>query len=256
MAATGKLQPVVFPPPRLLDCERAGYATTSHGAREPQHPHERASAAHAGRAMPRAGGCGRAGMKRVELPLFLLPAVLFPDAELELRVVEPRYLRMLGECARADSGFGVCLVMREERGGAALPAAIGTQARVTDFWTFADGVLGIRVRGGRRFRVATTRVREDGLVRGMVQLWGGEPQRRLAPEFGLLATILERLIEQIGGPWRHADRALFDDAAWVSLRLAELLPLPLAERQRLLEMTDPDRRLADLRDLLPRFQAD
>ena len=42
----------------------------------------------------------------------------------------------------------------------------------------------------------------------------------------------------------------FDDAAWVGWRLAELLPLTLAQRQRLLQEDDPDRRLDDLLGLL------
>ena len=36
--------------------------------------------------------------------------------------------------------------------------------------------------------------------------------------------------------------------------MAELLPLTNSERQRLLELADPVQRLAELRDILPRFQ--
>ena len=42
----------------------------------------------------------------------------------------------------------------------------------------------------------------------------------------------------------------FDDASWVGWRLAELLPLTLPQRQRLLQEDDPDRRLDDLLGLL------
>ena len=173
-----------------------------------------------------------------------------------MRIFEQRYLSMLRECSGDDSGFGVCLMLEgHEAGAPALPAAVGTLARVCDFYTLPDGLLGINVTGAQRFQVVSSRIRDDGLIRGRVRLWEEEPAQALPAEFGLLATILERLIEQLGGPWMDAEQSNYDNASWVGYRLAELLPLPLHERQHLLELTDPIERLADLRDLLPRFQA-
>lgn len=195
-------------------------------------------------------------MSQIEIPLFPLSTVLFPGAELPLRIFEQRYLSMLRECSAEDSGFGVCLMLEgHEAGAPALPAAVGTVARMCDFYTLPDGLLGITVTGTERFQVVSSRIRDDGLIRGRVRLWEAEPELPLPAEFGLLATILERLVEQLDGPWKDADQSCYDDATWVGFRLAELLPLPLPERQHLLELTDPMARLADLRDLLPRFQS-
>jgi len=72
--------------------------------------------------------------------------------------------------------------------------------------------------------------------------------------FGL--PILERLIDQMAPHYRNAPRELYDDASWVGFRLTELLPLAPDEAQHMLELTDPARRLAELRDILPRFQRD
>lgn len=190
-----------------------------------------------------------------DIPLFPLAAVLFPGGQLNLRIFEPRYLDMVRECARNDSCFGVCLILEgQESSAPALPAVVGTLARITDFYTHPDGLLGIGAQGGARFRVHRTRVRDNGLLRGDVRRWPHEPAQQVPAEFGLLATILERLIEQAGGPFRCAPRECFDDACWVGFRLAEMLPLLAAERQQLLELTDPLERLRVLRDALPRFQ--
>ncbi len=43
----------------------------------------------------------------IEMPLFPLNTVLFPGGQLQLRIFEPRYLDMVRECTRYDSGFGV-----------------------------------------------------------------------------------------------------------------------------------------------------
>jgi Lon protease-like protein len=191
----------------------------------------------------------------VELPLFPLATVLYPGAPLSLRIFEPRYLDMVRDCARQGTGFGVCLILDGfEVGDPALPAAVGTVATITDFHTTEEGLLGIVARGGARFRVERTRVRADGLLRGEVQLWPDEPPLEVPPEFGLLQTILERLVETLGPHWRDAPRSAYDDASWLGFRMAELLPLTNSERQRLLELADPVQRLAELRDILPRFQ--
>jgi Lon protease-like protein len=161
------------------------------------------------------------------------------------------------DCSRSGSGFGVCLILAgREAGEPAIPAAIGTVARITDFYTLPDGLLGIAAAGGERFQVATTRVRDNGVVHGDVRLWPDEPVIEVPAEHGLLATILERLLEQLGGHHARFERARLDDASWVGFRLAELLPLEQVEKQHLLQMTDPLRRLAQLQHALPRFQRD
>lgn len=190
-----------------------------------------------------------------ELALFPLSTVLFPGGRLDLRIFEPRYLDLVRECARSGSGFGVCLIVRgQEAGAAAVPAAIGSVARIEDFSTLPDGLLGIATRGGERFRVKRTRVRDNGLVIGEVDYLPADPVLPVPAESGVLATILRRLAEQVGGELAAASDANFDDAAWVAWRLAELLPLEMDERQQMLQSDDPAQRLRWLAEWLPRFQ--
>lgn len=190
-----------------------------------------------------------------ELPLFPLSTVLHPGGRLDLRIFEPRYLDMVRECARSGAGFGVCLIVRgNEAGAPAVPAAIGTLARIIDFSTLPDGLLGIVARGEARFRVQRTRVRDNGLVIAEVDLLPADPALPVPPQSGVLATILRRMAEQVGGELGAASDALFDDAAWVAWRLAELLPLEMEERQQLLQSDDPAQRLQWLAEWLPRFQ--
>lgn len=192
---------------------------------------------------------------RSALPLFPLATVLYPQGQLQLRIFERRYLDMVRDCARHGSSFGVCLILQgQEAGAPAVPAAVGTLARITDFSNREDGLLGIVAEGGERFHVTRTRVRSDGLVTGEVDLWPEEATQTVPVEFALLQTILERLIENMAPQWRHASRSDYENASWVGFRLAELLPLQTEEQQRMLELTDPVHRLAELRDILPRFQ--
>ncbi|MEZ5464005.1 MAG: LON peptidase substrate-binding domain-containing protein [Lysobacteraceae bacterium] len=211
-----------------------------------------------------------------DLPLFPLHGVLFPGGEMRLRLFEPRYLDLVSDCSRRDTGFGVCLIVQgEEAGEPALPAAYGTRARIADFYTLDDGLLGITVRGDRRFHVRRTRLRDNGLIVGNVE-WcvADHAGEALRPEHGLLATLLARLFEadaeeagegkaesgkRVDGeprPIPGFDPQRLDDPVWVGFRMAERLPLEANERQALLQMDDPHARLDRLLEWLPRFQSE
>lgn len=195
-------------------------------------------------------------MPLTDIPLFPLSTVLFPGMLMPLRIFEPRYLDLVRDCTRADSGFGVCLMVGADAdvNDASGTSAVGTFARIKDFCTLPDGLLGITVLGGERFRIASIRVRDNGLVHGQVRFWPDEGVIPVPTEYALLATILERLLDRVGSEWADAPRECYDDAAWVGFRLAQALPLALHERQQLLEMTDPLARLQQLLHYLPRFQ--
>ena len=186
------------------------------------------------------------------LGLFPLHSVLLPGAAMGLRVFEPRYLELVGECGRSGRGFGVCLMLEGgEAGPPAAPAAFGTEALIEDFGTGEDGLLILRVRGMRRFHAQRVRVRDNGLQVADVAWCDPDPTEPVRPEHGLMVTLLERLLDHVGGEHAKAPRACFDDAAWVGWRLAELLPLQAAQRQYLLQLDDPHSRLDHLLKLLP-----
>ncbi len=181
------------------------------------------------------------------LPLFPLRTVLVPGAALGLRVFEPRYLDLVRDCGRRGGGFGICLILDgEEVGAPATPAGVGTEALIEDFDLGEDGLLALRVRGGRRFRVRHTRVRDNGLVVARVDWLAPDPVNELLPQHALLGVVLEKILERIDGADRAFPKQHFDDAGWIGWRLAELLPLTQAQRQGLLQQDDPDERLESL----------
>ena len=176
-------------------------------------------------------------MANESLSLFPLHTVLLPGAALGLRVFEARYLDLVRECGRNGRGFGVCLILKgEEVGAPAAAAAFGTEARIEDFGQGDDGLLTLRVRGMRRFHVERARVRDNGLQVADVRWCEPDASMPVQPEHGLLPVLLDSIIEKVGGEFAQAERMLFDDAAWVGWRLAELLPLHDSQRQELLQL--------------------
>jgi len=197
-------------------------------------------------------------MEMDDIPLFPLGTVLYPDGILNLRIFETRYSDLVRECTGNGKPFGVCAVLNQDRQNETQSiseaAAIGTLARIVDFDVQSDGLLGIQAIGEQRFRALRTRIAANGLIRADLELLSVPDKQPIPAEFGLLNSILGRLIEQAGDQLPQSMRAPIDDADWLACRLAELLPLSLQERQGLLELDSPDERLAELLQILPRFQ--
>lgn len=178
------------------------------------------------------------------LPLFPLHTVLVPGAVLGLRIFEARYLDLVRECTRNGRSFGVCLILSgDEAGTPALPAAFGTEALIEDFSTGDDGLLVLRVRGGRRFHASRLRIRDNGLQVAEVEWLPPDPELALRPEHAGLAGLLRELLNRAGGEHARQFDSCCDDAAWVGWRLAEWLALEDDQRQALLQLDDPHRRL-------------
>jgi Lon protease-like protein len=186
-----------------------------------------------------------------ELPLFPLNIVLFPGGPLSLRIFEPRYLDMVSLCLREQSGFVVVQITDgEETAATASFAATGTEAGIVDFDRLEDGLLGISCIGRERVRVLEAWREADGLNRGRIIAIAADPVLPVPPAQAWLGEVVRRVLSEADEVYRHVE--MRDDAAWVGNRLAEMLPLSLADKQALLEMTDPIERLTALEPAVSR----
>lgn len=190
------------------------------------------------------------------IPLFPLKTVLFPDGVLPLRVFETRYVDMVRTCMKANAPFGVVAIRTGgEVGLAAEPHAVGTFAHIVD-WDMADlGVLLLNTRGGERFRILEMRTLPNQLIEART-----EPVTDSAADMpadsndalpvcaNVLRVVIDDLLQRAEegddgfiSPFPEPHR--LDDAGWVANRWSEMLPIPLEEKQQLLELPDPATRL-------------
>ena len=196
----------------------------------------------------------RADAASVEIPLFPLNTVLFPGGPLPLRIFEPRYVDMVRYCMRERAPFGVVLIRAGAEVGQVTSAAeVGTSARIVDFFQLPDGLLGITCLGEHKFRVQSRRVQDDGLHMGTVQWLPPDPAVELPGEHAHLGMLLRKVLPQLGEIYQSTPKH-FDDAGWVSARLAEILPIDLADKQHCLELDDPVERLARLSPFIRRAE--
>jgi Lon protease-like protein len=184
------------------------------------------------------------------IPLFPLHTVLFPGGPLPLRIFETRYIDMVRRCAREQQPFGVVLIQEgEEAGEVATTATVGCAAHIADFGTLPDGLLGISCIGGRKFRALRVWRESDGLNMAEIHWLPAEPELPVPEDCARLRDTVSEALSELAEQYEHVEKK-FDDAAWVGSRLAELLPVSLTDRQALLELEDPLRRLALLREIV------
>lgn len=190
-------------------------------------------------------------------PLFPLNTVLFPGCILDLQIFEARYLDMVSACMRRGQGFGVVTLLDGQEVGEAARrfSALGCEALIRDFQQRPNGLLGIRVEGGRRFRVGEVGVQPDQLTLAEVTWLGEVEDAPLLAEHADLAALLGALAEHplvaglkmggvVGGQQALANQ------------LAYLLPFGTEQKLRLLQLDTPLHRLEQIQLLLDQLQGE
>jgi len=156
---------------------------------------------------------------------------------------------MISACLKMDTPFGVLLIRNGGETGPASTHAVGTLARIVDWYQGSDGLLGVTAAGGQRFRLLDVRAQPDGLHIGDIELLPDELPMPLPEDFRPLVPILQGVLEDLGLLYEGLDRR-YDDASWVGFRFAEVLPIDNLQKQACLELQDPVQRLRMLRGVL------
>ena len=196
------------------------------------------------------------------LPLFPLGAVLFPGGVLSLRVFEVRYLDMIGKCHKAGAPFGVVALtqgseVRQPGGVKEAFSHVGTLATISEIEAPRPGLMLVRAAGAQRFRITSSDQLRHGLWVADVERLDIDKPVPVPDDLKIAAQALEKVIrslEQRTGPaqmpvlppWK------LNDCGWVANRWCELLPLPVALKQRLMELDNPLVRLELVSDVLTR----
>jgi uncharacterized protein len=173
--------------------------------------------------------------KRLTVSLFPLKSVLFPGTVLQLKVFEARYLDLASQCLREKTPFGVvCLAAGKEagRGGVRFESQ-GVLAHIDTVDAEGANLLKLRCLGIERFTLVGKPAQEDN------GLWSSEME--LFGTVRALQQVIASLVEKGNSPFAEPYR--LDDAGWVSNRWCEILPIPLAAKQKLMTLPDPQARL-------------
>ncbi|MGE4242758.1 LON peptidase substrate-binding domain-containing protein [Ramlibacter sp.] len=197
------------------------------------------------------------------LPLFPLGTVLFPGGVMPLRIFEVRYLDMIGKCHKAGAPFGVVSLTQghevRQPGATEAFSRVGTIATITHLETPQPGLMLIRAVGADRFRITSSEQLKHGLWIADVERMSADMDVVVPDDLKPTADALGRLIESLqqrAAAGEAVPQVLeplrLDDCGWVANRWCEFLPIPVALKQRLMELDNPLVRLELVSDVLAR----
>ena len=186
-----------------------------------------------------------------KIPLFPLGTVLFPDGVIALKIFEARYLDMIKSCLREKTEFGVISIKKspdDEDDPSLTFSQIGTLAQIEDFDPVQPALYMTKSFGTQRFKLLNSKQESSGLWIGEVELLENDPITPIPEEHQKVAHLLNEIIsviqsEDLLGEAPFKKPFKVDDCGWVSNRLAELLPISLAQKNHLLAQTNPRIRL-------------
>ena len=181
------------------------------------------------------------------IPLFPLQSVLFPGGRLPLRIFEQRYMDMAKVCLKDSTPFGICLIasgaeVATPGAPTAKPHTTGTLAHLADWDMPQLGVLNVTAQGSQRFRILRHWNEPSQLLSAEVELIADEEALPLPDAYARLLPLLRVIVADLG-PLAPTVPHRFFDAGWVGMRYAEVLPIPPAAKQKLLEVEDSIDRL-------------
>jgi Lon protease-like protein len=199
------------------------------------------------------------GFAMIELPLFPLKTVLFPQMPLALHIFEERYKQMIGRCIADEAPFGVVLIREgSEVGMPASPYDVGTSAQIVGVEHLREGRMNIIASGARRFRLLEVIRRRPYLI-GRVEFAPHETGDavNVAAEADtvrrLFGAYLETVAQIVDGEL-NAEPAPAD-AAGLAYAVAAALQTDNLVKQRLLAAASLEQMLCEEAAILPRETA-
>ena len=186
-------------------------------------------------------------MKPKRIPLFPLDVVLFPGSSLPLHIFEPRYKLMTRRCLTMKLQFGVILAQKQGIATVGCTAAITSLAK-----QYPDGKMDILTRGEFPFQVKEV-FDDKPYYEAAIECLEDAPDPYPAASQDLVETY-EQCYWLLYNRGPEITRGAGISPAYT---MADSLPLPLDEKQALLEMRDETQRqvqlFSQLKEWLPQL---
>jgi len=191
-----------------------------------------------------------------EISLFPLRLVMFPGGRVNLQIFERRYIDLVRNCMRSNTGFGICLLKQGEEVEQSSQQSIhrtGTYASIVDWDQLENGLLGITVEGSRKFKISKSWQASSGLLTADVVFsetgnLGGDPIP-VDEQFSGLAELLQSL-ESHPAVERKNQQIDYNNLWDLGWRLSELIPIEAEKKQELLELDDAWERIENIEQLV------
>ena len=182
-------------------------------------------------------------MKNKLIPFFPLQSIVLPGGLFPLRIFERRYLDMVRDCIKNDTGFCITLVMNNSQENYVTDIYnYGCYVKITDWNQLDGGLLGITVEGINKVKILSRNLDKTNLLTGEIENINPEKEYMIPQKYLLLSRFYKKIYPGI----KHVinfKKERYADASWIGFRLIECLPLDSSTKNKLIAIDHAIERL-------------
>ena len=182
-------------------------------------------------------------MKNKLIPFFPLQSIVLPGGLFPLRIFERRYLDMVRDCIKNDTGFCITLVRNNSQENYVTDIYnYGCYVKITDWNQLDGGLLGITVEGINKVKILSRNLDKTNLLTGEIENINPEKEYMIPQKYLLLSRFYKKIYPGI----KHVinfTKERYADASWIGFRLIECLPLDSSTKNKLIAIDHAIERL-------------
>ena len=187
----------------------------------------------------------------IDTPIFPLKSIILPGGQFPLRIFERRYLDMIKDSLKTDSGFIIALTKND----ADYISSVHDYAcyvEIVDWSQLDGGLLGITVEGKCIVTLSNCKLDEANLLKGDAQEINSGIDHLVPKKYQILSKFYKKIYPEIKAYIFH-NKSKYNDANWVAFRLIECLPIEISDKADLIATNEPLDRLEKILHIVKRI---
>jgi len=186
-----------------------------------------------------------------DIPIFPLKSIILPGGQFPLRIFERRYLDMIKDSLKTNSGFVIALTKRD----ADYISSVHDYAcyvEIVDWSQLDGGLLGVTVEGKSLVTLSNCKLDETNLLRGDAQQIKSSIDHLIPQKYQILSKFYRKIYPEIKAYIFH-NKSRYNDANWIGFRLIECLPIEISDKADLIATNEPLDRLEKILHIVKRI---
>ena len=185
------------------------------------------------------------------IPIFPLKSIILPGGQFPLRIFERRYLDMIKNSLKNNSGFVIALTKKD----ADYISSVHDYAcyvEIVDWSQLDGGLLGITVEGKKIVMLSNCELNEGNLLMGHAKEIESGIDHLIPAKYQILSKFYRKIYPEIKAYIFH-NQSKYNDANWVGFRLIECLPIQICDKADLIATNEPLDRLEKILHIVKRI---
>tara|TARA_B100001113_G_scaffold188466_1_gene154350 strand:- start:640 stop:1242 length:603 start_codon:yes stop_codon:yes gene_type:complete len=185
------------------------------------------------------------------IPIFPLKSIILPGGQFPLRIFERRYIEMIKDSLKNNSGFIIALTKHDAEYISSVHE-YGCYVEIVDWSQLDGGLLGITVEGKNIVKISNCELDETNLLKGHATIREQEINHLVPEKYRILSRFYKKIYPEIKSYIFHSN-SNYNDADWIGFRLIECLPIEVTDKADLISTDEPLDRLEKILHIIKRI---